>query len=410
MGGTASSENTTLPLVGWPVAVNGTSQAESIHQALDQTHQGNPFALEKQAGQQNQPPGHVAATTSAKRKRGSDEHGTADDAPEPTTASNGNTGTACSEPGKLVLEYSQDGATVLQPRRPVKADLHWVFWCVFMELMDTDDLLRLREAVPRVFRLLDRYPATWGRNRRKLYGDALPDLPQEVEVSEFQYADLRHEYGCQKCHKKETRKTYWPFLRRWCKECFGASVVNCQMAAWSLMNVEGNNISRTRNILSTAHCLPAIYKNSRGTLTSNGQGRPGQQPCLAFCLKSDVDMLKNKYIGMKAENTHGLDDAWNEYCKSLQERTKAVQKFAIEVEKWEKEQRDKQATEMRAMRAARESFFAKRALQLDPPMTLAELRMCPSYQRSMVISKYPSSSSWEHLKNKVLEERPSGLI
>ncbi|KAL9627767.1 MAG: hypothetical protein Q9164_007498, partial [Protoblastenia rupestris] len=99
--------------------------------------------------------------------------------------------------------------------------------------------------------------------------------------------------------------------------------------------------------------------------------------------------------------------------KSWFEKQEALSLTYVEqlqkVEHWvekDRKSRDKERVETREKRAG---FFNQRASQIDPPLTPDVLALCPSYERSIRISKVPSEKSWQKLLPKIMNERSDAV-
>ena len=102
-------------------------------------------------------------------------------------------------------------------------------WPTLLEAVHPAHLLEWRK-LPVFWEFLHKYKHIWTNSRIHHYGEEIPSPTPEID--EFQFADLRHGTGCQKCKAKGTRKTYWAFLRRWCKDCFQAETI--KVITWLL--------------------------------------------------------------------------------------------------------------------------------------------------------------------------------
>jgi len=114
------------------------------------------------------------------------------------------------------------GPTKLRAGRPVKTALCADLWPIIFQYSESSVLLYMKDVAP-LFREILGKKSVWKESRVYNYGDEIP--PPIPGLEEWQYADLRHGQGCMSCKKERTRKTYWAFLRRWCKACLHSRIV-----------------------------------------------------------------------------------------------------------------------------------------------------------------------------------------
>ena len=114
------------------------------------------------------------------------------------------------------------GPTKLRAGRPVKTALCADLWPIIFRYSESSVLLHMKDVAPLFQEILGK-KSVWKESRVYNYGDEIP--PPIPGLEEWQYADLRHGQGCMGCKKERTRKTYWAFLRRWCKACLHSRIV-----------------------------------------------------------------------------------------------------------------------------------------------------------------------------------------
>ena len=114
------------------------------------------------------------------------------------------------------------GPTKLRAGRPVKTALCADLWPIIFQYSESSVLLHMKDVAPLFQEILGK-KSVWKESRVYNYGDKIP--PPIPGLEEWQYADLRHGQGCMGCKKERTRKTYWAFLRRWCKACLHSRIV-----------------------------------------------------------------------------------------------------------------------------------------------------------------------------------------
>ncbi len=95
-------------------------------------------------------------------------------------------------------------------------------WAIILRFTDPKTMLQAR-LICRDVRELLQYESVWADFRLNYFGNDTPPPPDGL--NEFQYIDLLASYGCMCCGKKNVRKVYWAFLRRWCKGCFATKTI-----------------------------------------------------------------------------------------------------------------------------------------------------------------------------------------
>jgi hypothetical protein len=272
-------------------------------------------------------------------------------------------------------------------------------WFTILSFSDPAQLLEMRIGIPSCFHFLRDNPTLWKHSRNYHYGSDLPEPPSEL--TEFQYADLRHGHGCQDhtCTASSTRKTYWAFLRRWCKKCLQDKIYKEHEAVAVLRGASGGED------LSFLHsCLPAGIYDSWGNFV--GCGPATTHALKTIYLKSDVHKVIDGYNVLKARHKDPATwaaelHAWFEpQAKVVEER----RVFAKEMEGWEELMRSARSQDYTIKKAARKLYFQAKASELDPALTARELECCPSYRRAIRIPKDPNSTSWLQLKPKLEKE------
>ncbi|KAF1928554.1 uncharacterized protein M421DRAFT_100880 [Didymella exigua CBS 183.55] len=264
-------------------------------------------------------------------------------------------------------------------------------WWTILTFSDPAQLLEMRQKIPSCYRFLRNNPMLWVHSRTNLYGDDMPEPPSDLD--EFQYAHLRHGHGCMSCGAPSTRKTYWAFLRRWCKTCLQSKTVKEHDALISMRDVGIEDVTFLRK------CLPSGVFDSWGNFV--GVGPASTHSLKTIYLLSEVNKLQCE-VRAAAEL---YPDTW-----SAELRPRMAQKFAMvderrafarKMELWEEATRNSKASDYQAKKAARKVYFEDRASKLDPPIGLKEMEACPSYRRAVAIPKDPNNTSWQQLKPKL---------
>ena len=267
-------------------------------------------------------------------------------------------------------------------------------WFTILTFSDPAQLLEMRSKIASCYRFLRDNPALWKHSRSYYYGNTLPDPPPEL--TEFQYAHLRHGHGCMSCGARSTRKTYWPFLRRWCKVCLHSKVIKGQDALALLKGVNGEDISMIQK------CLPSGMFDSWGNFV--GVGPANNHSLKTVYLLSDVEKLvaefhkesRDNYISWHAEMRTWISNK----AKVVEDR----REFARKMELWEDMTRTSKSYGHQEKKAARKAYFADKASKLTPPIGMSEMELCPSYRRAIAIPKEPNMTSWLQLKPKLEKE------
>lgn len=267
-------------------------------------------------------------------------------------------------------------------------------WHTILSFSDPAQLLELRTKISSCYRFLRDYPMLWKHSRTYYYRGTLPDPPSEL--TEFQYAHLRHGHGCMSCRTPSTRKTYWAFVRRWCKTCLQAKTIKEHDALAMFVDDSGEDISFLKK------CLPAGIFDSWGNFV--GVGPATTHSLKTVYLTSDIQKLVVEY--KEAKKRHGASwttelPLWTAAkVKVVQER----QEFARLMELWEDSTRQTKSCKHSEKKAARRTYFVWRASQMSPPISVRELELCPSYRRAIAIPKEPNMISWLQLKPKLEKE------
>ncbi|KAF2127115.1 hypothetical protein P153DRAFT_295355 [Dothidotthia symphoricarpi CBS 119687] len=292
-------------------------------------------------------------------------------------------------------------------RKPLTKGVDLDCWFTILSFSDPAQLLEMRSKVVSCYRFLRNNPMLWKHSRSYYYGDDMPDPPSEL--TEFQYAHLRHGHGCMSCSTPNTRKTYWAFLRRWCKNCLQEKVVKEQDAIVLLKDANRENFS------FLLKCLPSGVFDSWCNFV--GAGPAKTHSVKTVYLLSDVKKLVADLVLEKEQNPFlGHDEmrAWMEKKVELIEERRS---FARKMEQWEDATRSTKSFDYQARKSARKAYFESKASKLNPPISLREMEFCPSYRRAITIPKEPSNASWLQLKPKLEKEAadlaaqggPSGL-
>jgi hypothetical protein len=292
--------------------------------------------------------------------------------------------------------WQQTKPTRLRKAKPKSKGVDLDCWFTILSFSDPAQLLEMRQKIVSCYRFLRDNPMLWKHSRNYYYGSDMPDPPNEL--TEFQYAHLRHGHGCMSCHAPNTRKTYWAFLRRWCKTCLQSKTVKEHDAMVLLRDANGEDISYLHK------CLPSGIFDSWGNFV--GVGPATTHSLKTVYLLSDVQRFVAEYINLKALNEDPaawLDEvrAWHAPKVETVLERKA---FAHRMEGWEETTRSERTYDYQARKAARKVFFEKQAAQLTPPITVREMECCPSYRRAIAIPKEPNNTSWLQLKPKLEKE------
>jgi hypothetical protein len=269
-------------------------------------------------------------------------------------------------------------------------------WYIIFSYADPAQLLQMRSKVPVCYRFLRDGPKLWKKSRWHYYGEDLPEPPSEL--TEFQYSDLLHDHGCQSCKAPNTRKTYWAFLRRWCKTCLNSKTEKEHDALNALHEAHGEESALIQK------CLPSGIFDSWGNFV--GVGPATTHALKTVYLIQDVKALVAEYSNLKARNKDPLEwpTEFGEWYKAKTAMVEERRVFAQQMEAWEETVRSDRTSEYTAKKTARKTFFQKKAAELSPPISVGEIECCPSYKRAIAIPKDPNNTSWLQLKPKLEKE------
>jgi hypothetical protein len=269
-------------------------------------------------------------------------------------------------------------------------------WFTILSFSDPAQLLVMRRGIPSCYYFLRDNPTLWKHSRNYHYGRNLPE--PSSELTEFQYADLRHDHGCMSCRAPNTRKTYWAFLRRWCKACLQSKTLRENDAMVLLRGADGEDLFFLHK------CLPSGIFDSWGNFV--GVGPATTHALKTVYLLSDVQKLVAEYTILKVRNEDPASwsaelHAWYEPKVELVEERQA---FAHKMEGWEESMRNERTYDYSAKKAARKRYFQNKASELCPAISMREMECCPSYRRAIAIPKDPNNTSWLQLKPKLEKE------
>ncbi|KAH7125309.1 hypothetical protein B0J11DRAFT_301931 [Dendryphion nanum] len=267
-------------------------------------------------------------------------------------------------------------------------------WFTILSFSDPAQLLEMRSKIASCYRFLRNNPALWKHSRSYYYGDDLPNPTKEI--NEFQYAQLRHGHGCMSCGAPSTRKTYWAFLRRWCKACLQSKTIKETDALALFKGASGVDTFFIQK------CLPTGIIDSWGNFVGAG---PAQTHSLkTVYLASDVNELVAEYVKESQENPASWHAEIRTWISAKQKIVDDRRVFAKKMESWEDTTRASKSFEYQGKKDARKLFYLEKASQLSPPITLRQLERCPAFRRAIVIPKEPSMTSWLQLKPKLEKE------
>ncbi|KAJ4349014.1 hypothetical protein N0V95_004951 [Ascochyta clinopodiicola] len=267
-------------------------------------------------------------------------------------------------------------------------------WFTILSFSDPAQLLEMRQKIASCYRFLRDNPMLWVHSRNYYYGSDMPEPPSDL--NEFQYAHLRHGHGCMSCGAPSTRKTYWAFVRRWCKTCLQSKTVKEHDALVMMRMVGIDDVSLLRK------CLSSGVFDSWGNFV--GVGPASTHSLKTIYLLSEVQKLETEI----RDATRLYPATWSaELRPGMAERAALVEErraFARKMELWEEATRSNKASDYQAKKAARKAYFEHKASRLDPPISVKEMEACPSYRRAIAIPKDPNNTSWQQLKPKLEKE------
>lgn len=331
-----------------------------------------------------------------KRKRGEDGNNDINQ----STSLSVSSGTNATTPPITVLDrpllnqqWQQRKPTRLRKGKTLSKGVDLDCWFTILSFSDPAQLLEMRSKIASCYRFLRDNPMLWKHSRNYYYGSDMPDPPSEL--TEFQYAHLRHGHGCMSCGAPNTRKTYWAFLRRWCKTCLQSKALKEQDAMALLRNANGEDISYLHK------ALPSGIFDSWGNFV--GVGPASTHSLKTVYLLSDVQHLIAEYTQERQKDPAGQAELRTWHAKKI-ELIEDRKVFAKKMELWEETTRTSKSFDYQAKKSARKLFFEHKASELSPPITLRTMEACPSYRRAVAIPKEPNNTSWLQLKPKLEKE------
>lgn len=342
----------------------------------------------------------VTTQDSLKRKRGSGEEGSLESASAEFALPNFQTVVSLSTipANRPICPPSWQPSKPPRPRKLKGStkEIDMDCWFTILSFSTPAQLLAMRRTIPSCYHFLRDNPTLWKHSRNYHYGAALPEPPSEL--TEFQYADLRHDHGCMSCKAPNTRKTYWAFLRRWCKTCLQSKTLREHDAIPLLRSATGEDLS----FLHT--CLPSGIFDSWGNFV--GVGPATTHALKTVYLLSDVRKIVADYNHLKAQNTDQASwsaelHAWYSPKAEVVEERRV---FAHKMEGYEEATRSKKTSDYADKKTQRKEYFREQASKLIPPITTLEMECCPSYRRAVAIPKVPNNISWLQLRPKLERE------
>ncbi|KAF1976110.1 hypothetical protein BU23DRAFT_60907 [Bimuria novae-zelandiae CBS 107.79] len=335
---------------------------------------------------------------SKKRKRDSNSKDEEDDQvvvqQEAKTVTVSDLSAAPSAERPLVRKPQLPAPTKFRRGTILKKEVDLDSWFTILRFSDPAQLLEMRTKIASCYRFLRDNPMLWKHSRDFAYDGTLPD--PHSELTEFQYADLRHGHGCMSCHTPQTRKTYWAFLRRWCKNCLQEKTRKDNDIVEILKEVGDDHV------YDLLQCLPVAIFDSWDNYVGVGPGNTHPQKNVHVI--GDAHKLVAEFKKERDANPatwHAECRVWmDEKKKDLQER----HDFARKMELWEDHARQSKSSDFHEKKTARKKYFQEKAAELNPPISEKELQLCPSYRRAIVIPKMPNMLSWSQLKPKVEKE------
>ncbi|CAN9203931.1 hypothetical protein CC77DRAFT_1022534 [Alternaria alternata] len=337
---------------------------------------------------------------SLKRKRGDEGRKDSEQAANPAVYS-GNDATTplVAAPARQLLnqQWQQRKPTRLRRGKILSKGVDLDCWFIILSYSDPAQLLEMRSKIASCYRFLRDNPMLWKHSRDYYYGNDMPDPPPGL--TEFQFAHLRHGHGCMDCGAPNTRKTFWAFLRRMCKDCLNNQVVKEYDAIAQLRGLNGEDVSYIRA------ALPSGIFDSWGNFV--GVGPASTHALKTIYLRSDVQKLVAEFHRESREKTPNTEETaawWTEWLAAKAKQVEERQMFAKKMEQWEEMQRTARTSDYNAKKSRRKNFFKEKALQLTPPISVKELEACPAYKRAITIPKDPNNTSWDLLKPKIVKE------
>ena len=131
---------------------------------------------------------------------------------------------------KTSSEASEHIPQQRKPRRKGKTYFPIEIWGNIMKYCDFPTIRTLESTHEKFAKWVE--PDFFWQDRNRHYypsNSEHPLPPTPPGLSEGEYANLLEGKGCMKCLKKKSTKTYWAFSKRWCKECFTASIIRVRL-------------------------------------------------------------------------------------------------------------------------------------------------------------------------------------
>ncbi|KAI9818117.1 MAG: hypothetical protein M1827_000742 [Pycnora praestabilis] len=295
--------------------------------------------------------------------------------------------------------YKSNGPTKLRKGREVETKLSMDVWELILSFCPSTFLFRARQINKSFHRALI-YESAWKKNRIQNNGEDMPNpLPG---MKEWDYVNLLEGLGCMDCKNPKTRKCYWAFQKRWCKECLAKNTMKG--------STTGNVIDKYPQL---SNCIPHAVVDSWGNYESAGSyqrdwqrvGHGQHKIFLNTAVTKVVKELEDFLANTTAENEERTEEDMNKWYEAKEVENHELMKKIQEIENWdEKTKRDK-ISKGAQHKADRIIYFQEKAMSMTPPLGPAALDLIPAYKRSIDISRPPNDRSWKALLPKLEKER-----
>ncbi|KAI9812542.1 MAG: hypothetical protein M1832_000393 [Thelocarpon impressellum] len=335
------------------------------------------------------------------------------DAPTKRQKRKDSSGRPRSSPAK---KQKVSGPTRLRKGRAVASAVPMDVWEMVLAYCPGKFLAKARRINSAFQRALS-YESVWKKNRLQVHGPELPDpFP---DMREDEYANLREGLGCMECGNKKTRKTYWPWRKRWCADCLHKNTVKVSgflfpwqetssKRCWAVQEDAAMSLLQGhRDLLDS--CIPYGFVDSWGNYEMAGeyarnwtrQGH-GRQKIYS---KKDIKEILRDWEAFLADGPKQSEDSverWRQAKKTA--RDEAMERIQ-KIENWVETKSRGKITENAQLKMQRAEYFKERAAELDPPIVPEALALIQAYKRAIDIPKAPSHRAWKALAPKLEVDR-----
>ncbi|KAK5943361.1 hypothetical protein PMZ80_004368 [Knufia obscura] len=299
-------------------------------------------------------------------------------------------------------KYPHDDKLAINIRKPIKAFIPIDAWALIFRRCHPRFLISAR-LVCRDFHDILTTQSIW-RDARQHSFDALTTMGCPPPLNEMQYTNLLVGRGCQikSCTRRDTRKIYWPFMRRICETCLAQHLGYPEKDSVEAKayfgyrrqldpEVRMNIPEQLMDLLPAGSMWLRKWAEPRRL---NESGQIWEYDHDRYCvIDSDYERLKEEF----AANIMTDPSSFLSWAEKKWRATKDRMKIArtLSALDWDT------VLGRGSNRDEKEQYFAEMAADLKPPMSLTVLRRMAAYNNVLDNGNAPSLRSWDLLTKKI---------